>query len=100
VWAVLKLAAEEPVLRRLFVWTSMNVVHVSVTGDFRDYADEPFPAISASSSGFAVMTHPWGPDHVVLETTDAVAAVACMLRLMEDQDSFVGGGARADLSLE
>ncbi|MFI6289514.1 DUF6193 family natural product biosynthesis protein [Streptomyces sp. NPDC051018] len=86
-WAVLQLAAEEPVLRRLFVWTSMNELHVSATGDFRDYTVEPFPAIAASTRGFVVMTHPWGLDHTVLETSDPAAALACMVRLMEDQKS-------------
>ncbi|WP_030463366.1 DUF6193 family natural product biosynthesis protein [Kitasatospora sp. NRRL B-11411] len=90
VWAVLQLAAEEPVLRRLFVWTSMNELHVSATGDFRDYSVEPFPAIAASTSGFVVMTHPWGPDHAVLESTDPAAALACMVRLTEDQVSPAG----------
>ncbi|MGW4380950.1 DUF6193 family natural product biosynthesis protein [Kitasatospora sp. NPDC004531] len=90
VWAVLQLAAEEPVLRRMFVWTSMNELHVSATGDFRDYSVEPFPAIAASTSGFVVMTHPWGPDHAALETTDPAAALACMVRLMEDQVSSAG----------
>ncbi|MFD9100288.1 DUF6193 family natural product biosynthesis protein [Streptomyces virginiae] len=83
-WDVLKLAAEEPVLRRLFPWTSMNELHVSATLDFRDYSAEPFPAIAASTGGFVVMTHPWGLDHVVLRTTDPAAALACMVRLMED----------------
>ncbi|MFD7872851.1 DUF6193 family natural product biosynthesis protein [Streptomyces sp. NPDC059766] len=87
VWAVLQLAAEEPVLRRLFVWTSMNELHVSATGDFRDYAIEPFPAIAASTRGFVVMTHPWGPDHTVLETTEPAAALECMVRLMGDQET-------------
>ncbi|MEV7525892.1 DUF6193 family natural product biosynthesis protein [Streptomyces sp. NPDC091371] len=84
VWDVLKLAAEDPALRRLFPWTSMNELHVSATGDFGDYTAEPFPAIAASTGGFVVMTHPWGPDHVVLETTDPAAALACMVRLLED----------------
>ncbi|MFI1093915.1 DUF6193 family natural product biosynthesis protein [Streptomyces sp. NPDC020917] len=49
-WRLLQLAVEEPVLRALFPWTSMNVLHVSVTGDFRDYSGEPFPAIAASTT--------------------------------------------------
>ncbi|WP_448701852.1 DUF6193 family natural product biosynthesis protein [Streptomyces avidinii] len=83
-WDVLKLAAEEPVLRRLFPWTSMNELHVSATGNFRDYSAEPFPAIAASTGDFVVMTHPWGLDRVVLRTTAPAAALACMVRLMED----------------
>ncbi|SEM63924.1 DUF6193 family natural product biosynthesis protein [Streptacidiphilus jiangxiensis] len=85
-WDLLQLAADEPALRRLFPWTSMNELHVSETGDFRDYAGEPFPAIAASTSGFVVMAHPWGPDHVVLETADPAATLACMVRLMENQE--------------
>ncbi|MCX4461374.1 DUF6193 family natural product biosynthesis protein [Streptomyces sp. NBC_01728] len=72
-WNLLELAAEEPALRRLFPWTSMNELHVSATGDFRDYSTEPFPAIAASTGRFLVMTHPWGLDHVVLKTTNPAA---------------------------
>jgi len=85
-WRLLRLAAEEPVLRALFPWTSMTILHVSATGDFRDYSGEPFPAIAASTSGFLVMTHPWGRGRVVLDTADPAAALACMLRLMAGQE--------------
>jgi hypothetical protein len=84
-WDVLELAAAEPLLRRLFPWTAMNELHVSTTGDFRDYRNEPFPAIAASTTcGFLVMTHPWGLDHVVLETRDPAVALECMVRLTRE----------------
>ncbi|MGA4539199.1 DUF6193 family natural product biosynthesis protein [Uniformispora flossi] len=79
---LLRLAAQEPVLRILFPWTSMNQLHVSATGDFRDYAHEAFPAIAASRQGFVVMAHPWGLRNTVLETADPAAALACMVRLL------------------
>ncbi|MFI6151827.1 DUF6193 family natural product biosynthesis protein [Kitasatospora sp. NPDC051170] len=85
VWALLELAAAEPVLRGLFPWTSMNVLHVSRSDDFRTNGTEPFPAVAASTTyGFSVMTHPWGPDHVVLETTDPVIALEHMVRLTRE----------------
>jgi hypothetical protein len=84
-WRLLQLAVDEPVLRALFPWTSMNELHVSATGDFRDYRSESFPAIAASVSGFVVMAHPWGLEHGVLETSDPAASLACMVRLMEDR---------------
>ncbi|MER7585011.1 DUF6193 family natural product biosynthesis protein [Kitasatospora sp. NPDC097691] len=84
-WDLLEPAASEPLLRRLFPWTAMNELHVSATGDFRQYRTEPFPAIAASTThGFLVMTHPWGPDHVVLETTDPAAALECMVLLTSE----------------
>jgi hypothetical protein len=89
-WDLLQLAVDEPVLRRLVPWTSLNELHVSATGDFRDFSSEPFPAIAASTRGFVVMAHPWGLEHVVLETADPAAALACMVRLMEDQASSSG----------
>jgi hypothetical protein len=89
-WDLLQLAVDEPVLRRLVPWTSLNDLHVSATGDFRDYSSEPFPAIAASTRGFVVMAHPWGLEHVVLDTVAAAAALACMVRLIHDQESSPG----------
>ncbi|MEY9873292.1 hypothetical protein ABH931_002774 [Streptacidiphilus sp. MAP12-33] len=84
-WDLLELAAAEPQLRRLFPWTSMNELHVSTTGDFRDYGAEPFPAVAASTTcGFIVMAHPWGEDHVVLESQDPAVALECMVRLTRE----------------
>jgi hypothetical protein len=88
--ALLRLAADEPALRGLFPWTSMNELHVSATGDFRDHGSEPFPAIAASTSGFMVMEHPWGRDHVVLRTSDPAVALACLVRLVEAADHLPG----------
>jgi hypothetical protein len=87
-WQLLQVAVDEPGLRSMYPWTSMNILHVSVTGDFRDYAGEPFPAIAAWSGGFTVMTHPWGEDNIVLETLAPAEAVACMIRLMEAREVF------------
>ncbi|MEU2630089.1 DUF6193 family natural product biosynthesis protein [Kitasatospora sp. NPDC007106] len=101
-WSLLEPAAQEPVLRGLFPWTSMNALHVSATGDFRDYSSEPFPAIAASTCGFLVMTHPWGPDRVVLDTADPAIALACMVRLTGDQISspVPGDGGREGVVAE
>lgn len=85
---LLRQAARKPLLRKLFPWTSMNQFHVSATGDFRDYAHEPFPAIAASHHGFVVMAHPWGLEHVVRETTDPSVALACMARILQGQGAF------------
>ncbi|MFF7295999.1 DUF6193 family natural product biosynthesis protein [Streptomyces sp. NPDC008265] len=83
-WELLESAAQEPVLRRLFPWVSMNELHVSETGDFSDYHAEPFPAIAASTDGFVVMAHPWGVENVVLRSPDPGAALSCMVRLLEE----------------
>ncbi|MET8952964.1 DUF6193 family natural product biosynthesis protein [Streptomyces sp. NPDC004393] len=84
-WRLLQLAVDEPVLRAFFPWTSMNELHVSATGDFRDYRNESFPAVAASASGFVVMTHPWGLEHVALETSDPALALACLVHLIQDR---------------
>ncbi|WRZ90266.1 DUF6193 family natural product biosynthesis protein [Streptomyces sp. NBC_01007] len=86
-WRLLRSAVDEPALRALFPWTSMNEPHVSTTGDFRDCRSESFPAVAASAGGFVVMAHPWGLAHVVLETSDPAAALACMARPTEGRSA-------------
>ncbi|RKE18928.1 DUF6193 family natural product biosynthesis protein [Streptomyces sp. TLI_171] len=80
---LLELAVAEPTLMRLWPYTSMNVLGLSATGDFRDYGQEPFPAVTCWEGGYRVLAAPGARGEPVLETTDPAEALACLVGMLD-----------------
>ncbi|MFF4338376.1 DUF6193 family natural product biosynthesis protein [Kitasatospora sp. NPDC001540] len=76
-------AVDEPVLLRLFPYTSMNELHVSQSGDFRQYGGEGFPGVVGWEGGYHVVEGAGGDRRTVLSTPDPARALACFVELVE-----------------
>jgi hypothetical protein len=79
---VLRAAAEEPVLRARYPFTSMFALAFSRTADFP--FDHDAPAIWCSPDGVYAVTRSWGPEFTerLWETRDPAAAVRRVVDLM------------------
>ncbi|QKW19445.1 hypothetical protein HUT16_10495 [Kitasatospora sp. NA04385] len=84
-------AMDEPVLRRLFPRTSMNELHVSRSGDVREFGREGFPGVAGWPGGYQVVEGS-GERVVLLSTPDPVEAPACFVRLVERRPARLRAG--------
>ncbi|MFD4133626.1 SUKH-3 domain-containing protein [Streptomyces goshikiensis] len=82
---LLRAAAREPLLSSMYPWMSMRQLSVSTSDDWKDWGQEPLPAMFARPDSYSVVDRSDRGDCVAFETADPAEAVAFAARLVRDQ---------------
>ncbi|WP_268768167.1 SUKH-3 domain-containing protein [Streptomyces yangpuensis] len=82
---LLRAAREEPVLRAMYPWISVQQLSFSLSDDWEDWGHAPLPALFARPDAYWVVDSPASGSRVELETTDPAEAVAFFARRLEER---------------